>query len=481
MRRKHHLILNIVKIMLLFTATVSFAICWYLYYSRNLYVPFYHRGDYLVIALFFLLYMGCSKLYGGFNLTISRITEIIYSQCIAIVMTHFFIYIVIWLLMRRLPNIIPIIGNAAICMVVAAIWAKLANQITNKLVPPQRTVLIYDNEEAHRNGLYIIERISWRFQLMDQYSVTLGIIAILKLLQEQQPDAVMLCGLHSSQRNTILKYCIEQDILVYLRPNIGDYIVNSAKNIQAANLPIMLCYRAAPAIFYTIAKRTVDIALGTIGLILASPIMLVTACTIYCYDRGPIFYKQLRLTKDRKPFYIYKFRSMRVDAEKDGVARLAGKNDDRVTPVGKIIRTCRIDELPQIICILKGDMSIVGPRPERPEIAEKYEQEMPEFSLRLQVKAGLTGYAQVYGKYNTDPYDKLQMDLMYISQQGMVTDAKIIMATIKVLFMPESTEGVAEKTVDIEEKKESSILTYENRTLQKSIDSFRQEKESNAG
>ena len=182
--------------------------------------------------------------------------------------------------------------------------------------------------------------------------------------------------------------------------------------------------------------------------------MLVTAIAIKCYDGGPIFYKQLRLTKDRKEFYVYKFRSMRVDAEKDGVARLAQTNDDRITPVGKIIRMLRIDEMPQLWCILTGDMTIVGPRPERPEIAAKYEEEMPEFALRLQAKAGLTGLAQVYGKYNTTPYNKLQMDLQYIGSMGLVTDVKLIFATVKILFMPESTEGVSEgKTTAMSGKK----------------------------
>ena len=136
---------------------------------------------------------------------------------------------------------------------------------------------------------------------------------------------------------------------------------------------------------------------------------------------------------------------MRVDAEKDDVARLStGEKDDRITPVGRIIRKVRIDELPQLIDILVGNLSIVGPRPERPEIAEQYEKEMPEFKLRLQVKAGLTGYAQVYGQYNTTPYDKLQMDLIYIANTSVLEDLKICFSTVKILFMPESTEGVAE-------------------------------------
>lgn len=193
---------------------------------------------------------------------------------------------------------------------------------------------------------------------------------------------------------------------------------------------------------YVAGKRLADLLLGLVGLVLTSPFMLLTALAIKLYDGGPVLFRQTRLTKDGREFQILKFRSMRVDAEKDGVARLAAKEDDRITPVGRVIRACRLDELPQIINILRGDMSLVGPRPERPEIADQYDEQIPEFSLRLQVKAGLTGYAQVYGKYNTEPYDKLQMDLMYIAQQSFVTDLKIIFATIKILFVPESTEGV---------------------------------------
>ena len=175
--------------------------------------------------------------------------------------------------------------------------------------------------------------------------------------------------------------------------------------------------------------------------------MAVVAIVIHRYDGGPALYRQVRLTRDGETFEILKFRSMRVDAEKDGVARLAAEGDDRITPVGKIIRACRLDELPQLINILRGDMSIVGPRPERPEIAAQYEEEMPEFALRLQVKAGLTGFAQVYGKYNTKPYDKLEMDLLYIAQQSIWQDIKLIFVTVKVLFMKESTEGVSQGQV----------------------------------
>ena len=194
---------------------------------------------------------------------------------------------------------------------------------------------------------------------------------------------------------------------------------------------------------YIFIKRLFDIVSSSLVLLVASPFMLITALAIKLTDGGPVFYKQCRLTVDGKKFNILKFRSMRVDAEKDGVARLStGDKDDRITPVGRIIRKFRIDELPQLFNIIGGSMSVVGPRPERPEIAAQYEENLPEFRLRLQVKAGLTGYAQVYGKYNTTPYDKLQMDLMYIAKANLVEDLRIIFATIKILFSSESTDGV---------------------------------------
>ena len=175
--------------------------------------------------------------------------------------------------------------------------------------------------------------------------------------------------------------------------------------------------------------------------------MLFAALAVKLYDRGPVFYKQKRLTLNGKEFYVYKFRSMVVNAENHG-AQLAGKHDSRVTPVGSVLRKSRFDELPQLFNILKGDMSFVGPRPERPEFCARYEKTMPEFRYRLKVKAGLTGYAQVMGKYNTTPYDKLKLDLMYIENQSFLLDLKILFLTVKTVFAPEAAEGVGGEAVE---------------------------------
>jgi len=439
---------TLIKFILLLVTTAVFGFIYYSFYSRNLYTPFYRRGDYVVIALFFMLYAVFSKLYGGFNLTVSRASELVYSLIITDILTHFFMYLILWLLIRYVPNVLPLLLCLVCCILISSIWAAIAVRITNRVLPPYRTLLIFDNKKARLKGEQIIRNISWRFSLCGEIDASGRVDTVLAEIRRQKPTAVLICGVPSTARNDILKYCIEKDILAYLRPNIGDFIMNGARSIQLSNLPVMLCQRSSPSLFYSVGKRAFDIVLGILGVILLSPIMLITAISIKLYDHGPVLYRQERLTKNRRTFFIYKFRSMRVDAEKDGVARLASKDDSRITPVGKVIRFCRFDELPQLLNIIGGSMSIVGPRPERPEIARLYEESIPEFSLRLQVKAGLTGYAQVYGRYNTSPYDKLQMDLYYISNQSFATDLKIIFATIKVLFMPESTSGVekGEKT-----------------------------------
>lgn len=454
-KQKKQTVLFFAKLMLLIAVTAVYAVVWYVYYADKLYHPFYFYGNFVMILVFTLLYANFSKLYGVYELRVSRTSDLVYSNIVALFVTSFVIYCVTLLLERHLPNVLPLVLFILVSIVITIPWSIFANRLTNKIMTVQRILMVYDNEDARRNGEYILTSIPWRYSLLDQFALSEDIDETINKIQTYDCDGIMLCGIHSSPRNSLVKYCIENDIPVYLRPNIGDFIVNSAEEIQLANLPVLLCERAAIPTTYRVGKRIMDIILALLGLLVFSPFMIITAIAIKVYDRGPVFYKQVRLTKDGKEFNVYKFRSMRVDAEKDGVARLASKGDDRITPVGKIIRAVRIDEMPQIFCILKGDMSIVGPRPERPEIAKDYEAEMPEFALRLQVKAGLTGYAQVYGKYNTEPYDKLQMDLMYIAQQSFVTDFKIILATVKILFIPESTEGVAAgQTTAMEQKPE---------------------------
>ena len=218
-------------------------------------------------------------------------------------------------------------------------------------------------------------------------------------------------------------------------------IIRSAESLHLFDTPLLLSRNNGLSFDQRVVKRGMDLALSMTALLLLCPVFLVTAIAIKLYDGGPAFYVQERCTKGGKVFRIYKFRSMVVDAEKDGRSVPATDQDPRITPVGRIIRATRIDELPQILNIIKGDMSIVGPRPERVEHVKLYTRQIPEFAYRMKVKGGLTGYAQVYGKYNTTAYDKLKLDLMYIQNYSLLLDVQIIFKTVKILFMRESTEG----------------------------------------
>ena len=440
-RFKHDLILRIIKIMDAVLMTVPFALCWYLYYAKHIASPFYAKGDYLVVALFFVLFIIFGRVYDAFLMSMQRISEIVYAQFLAAAVSDFIMYIVIWLLSKHLPNILP--GVAALIgqVILAAVWAYNAHHAYFKIFPPQATAVIYDTRQG-------MEKLIGKYGLDTKYKVVLTATAdecIANLAMLDGVSTVFMSGIHSHDRNVILKYCVENNIGIFVIPRIGDTIMSGAYPMHMFHLPMLKVGRYHPQPEYLFIKRLLDIVISAVALVVLSPIFLVTAIAIKATDHGPVFYKQIRLTKDGKEFGILKFRSMRVDAEKDGVARLSsGEHDDRITPVGRVIRACRIDELPQLLNILRGELSIVGPRPERPEIAAQYCEEMPEFSLRLQAKAGLTGYAQIYGKYNTTPYDKLVMDLMYIAHPSIVEDLKIMFATVKILFMPESTEGVSE-------------------------------------
>ena len=436
------LLIRMIKLLNIVMMTVPFMVAWYLFYSKQTAVPYYIKGEIVIISLFVVLYVIYAHIYDAFWISLNRISELIYSQALSAFIADAIMYVVICLLIKKIPAIWPMILIFAAQILLSALWSANAHKFYFSTHKPRKTGVIYDQREGLENLLneYGLNK---KFEVVHISSVDDCINKNLDQLKSL--EVVFLCGIHSHERNIILKYCIANDVQVYVIPRIGDVIMSGATQMHMLHLPMLRVNRYAPTAEYRWTKRIFDVVVCGIALVVLSPVMLITAIAIKLTDGGPVFYKQCRLTQNGKKFDVLKFRSMRVDAEKDGVARLStGDKDNRVTAVGKIIRKVRIDELPQLINILKGDMSIVGPRPERPEIAAQYEQELPEFALRLQAKAGLTGYAQVYGKYNTTPYDKLQMDLMYISKPSFFEDLRIIFATVKIILIPESTEGVAE-------------------------------------
>lgn len=430
----------VVKMANIVLLMIPFLICWTLYYEPRTTTVGSKQVSVLVMIIFFFICYYFGQRLDCFRVSILQIRDVIFGEVLATMITDIIMYILIWMLSIHLPNLIPGLITWGGQCVIGVIWAYVMHQSYFFTHPPLRTIVIYDERMGMENLIhtYGLEK---RFNIKTVYPVE-SIMDKLEVMEEF--DAAFLCGIHSRERNIILKHCVNHKIKLFMIPRIADVMMRGSEQIHMLHLPILKNQRYKPSIEYLIIKRTMDIVVSGIATIVLSPLFLITAIAVKS-DGGPAFYRQKRLTKDGKVFEILKFRSMRVDAEKySGAVLSAGENDPRITKVGRIIRACRLDELPQLLNILKGDMSLVGPRPERPELQKEIEKEVPEFGLRLQAKAGLTGYAQVYGKYNTTFYDKLLMDLMYISKPSILEDLTIMLATVKILTSKESTEGVGE-------------------------------------
>ncbi|MDD6527999.1 MAG: sugar transferase [Oscillospiraceae bacterium] len=440
---KEKIILYLFKILICCLFTGSMYYCWIKYFNPFVPTPFFKLGNYFLAAVLLFTYVGFVKIYGGFLVGTSPVSDLMFSQIISIAFLQAIAYVIFSLLSYRLVSVVPFIVMFFAFSAFAVVWVLVIDFIYFKLHAPKKTIVVFNNVDSYQS-IKGIRDIKKRFRVIR--TVNSEKTSLEELYEYMKSvDAVFLCGVPSDYRNEVVKKCIATGKIAYVKPKISDTIIRGGRTIQLMNVPVYRCKRSDASLIYQLGKRAADIVFSLVAIIVLSPLMLVVAAAIKAEDGGPVFYKQTRLTLNGKQFKIIKFRSMKTDAEKDGVARLAKDNDDRITKVGRFIRKLRLDELPQLFNILSGSMSIVGPRPERPEIAKEYEESIPEFSLRLQAKAGLTGYAQVYGKYNTPPYDKVQMDLMYIANQSFSEDFRLILMTLKIMFVPSSTEGVDKK------------------------------------
>lgn len=399
-------------------------------------------------GIYFVLVFILYKYLGGYRYGIERRMNTIASEVLGLMIvnvietfvscaitgqytfwpTFFCRYFFLWLLQSCITG--------AITFIVITVY--------RKVFPPLQIIEIYGQ---YRNHLY--EKVNGR---PDKYKVV-------KLMKHTEPenvikkeinkyDAVLINDIPSDSENKLLKICFELDKRVYFTPKISDIIVKTSDDLNLFDTPLYLCRNMGMAVWQKGTKRFFDLLFSGLALVILSPVFCITALAIKLDDRGPIFFRQERVTEGGRRFMILKFRSMIVDAEKDGRPHPAGEKDSRITKVGNFIRATRIDELPQLINILKGDMSIVGPRPERWEHVEQYTKDIPEFTFRHKVKGGLTGYAQVYGKYNTTALDKLKLDLMYIENYSLLLDCQIVLETVRVLFQKEATEGFDKKAYE---------------------------------
>lgn len=433
-------ILNYLSALVIICAFMKcFDTVWNNFYNKAMRDPFWHNGNILMVAIYAVLYISMAKTFNGFRLGYDKFTGLFGSQVLGVLGANFIEFILVSLIGRGRLNIAPILVMMVIQVAIAFAWSYVFTWIYQAVYPPRRMIIVYGN----KNAKYLVSKMSVR---NDKYRICASISCEESLEDIEREilkhEAVIISDIPNDLRNKLLKFTFENSIRTYINPKLSDIIVRGAEDFHLFDTPLLLVRNDGLRWEQRVVKRTLDILLSAAALVIASPFMLVTAIAIKAYDGGPVLYSQKRLTTGGRVFKVYKFRSMIVDAEKKSGATLAKKNDSRITPIGKFIRKVRIDELPQLINILKGDMSFVGPRPERPEIAQKYEKTMPEFKYRLKVKAGLTGYAQVMGKYNTTPYDKLKLDLMYIEHQSLMLDLRIFFMTVKTCFIPEATEGV---------------------------------------
>ena len=439
---RYNLMMRSIEILNIVFMTLAFLVTWIVYYQSRNYIPFYFWGNWVIVIVFLIIYWQCARAYDVFQVYNLRIQELAYSQMIACLITDVIMYFIMCILGRGFLNFVPILILLAAQGGIAVVWAFWSHRWYFDRYKPLKTIIIHGPTTREIDKRFKTADMAVRFDVRDITNVE-KVEGDLKVLRDY--EVVFLKGIQSELRDEIIKYCLDHDIVAYVIPFTGDLLMSGAQKVNLYNLPLLKVDRYNPAPEYLFFKRFLDIIFSAVGLVVASPLMIVIAIIIRASDGGDVFYRQVRLTKNAKRFTIVKFRSMVMGAEEEtGPTLSTGEDDERVTKFGHFLRRSRFDELPQLVNILKGEMSFVGPRPERPELAEEYKEELPDYELRLQVRAGLTGYAQVHGKYNTTPKDKLLLDLMYISKPNLAEDAKIVFNTVKTIFLKEKTEGVEE-------------------------------------
>lgn len=436
------LIRSIIVILLVACETIIFMHYWINIYNKYTVFPFFQKGHWMMAAMYIIYQIIFLYIFGGLKVGYLKKANIIFSQVLAMLGSNVIIYLQIVLLSIRFVNIVPMMKATLVDICVVVIVAIISESIFRKLFPPRELIVLYEDYDPDE----FIKKMNSRkdkYIIKQKLNVSDGLDKIKKDIIQSQ--GVVIYDVHSELRNVILKMCYENDIRAYSTTKISDILIRGAESLHLFDTPLLLYRNNGLNFEQRFVKRTMDIVVSLLMLIITSPIFLCAAIAIKMYDGGPVFYRQARYTLNGKVFNIYKFRSMIVDAEKDGKSQPATDHDPRITPVGRVLRATRLDELPQLIDILIGNMSLVGPRPERIEHVDKYSEDIPEFKYRLKVRGGLTGYAQLYGKYNTSPYDKLQLDLIYIQNYSIFLDIRLIFMTLKIMFMKESTEGFSEQ------------------------------------
>ena len=411
----------------------------------------------VTMVTFIVLGIALMSVYGGYAVGAQKSKPIVHSMALATIITDLVTHLQLSIMntsqfnndhfVYETPHLLLLV--MVLQVIVIVFFSYFGNFIYFSLEPPERCCVISSSRESLGSIIPKIKRFKKQYNITE--TVRYDSPKVLDVIARN--DTVFLYDVPTRERTSLIDFCYQTQKNIYYNFEMTDVVSQGAKYISLDDKSLVMHMAKDLTMEQRIIKRLMDISISLFALVLTSPIMLVCAVAIKAEDGGKVFYKQKRLTKYGRVFQVYKFRTMK---EENSIHKSVTENDDRITKVGNILRKFRIDELPQMLNILKGDMTVVGPRPEMLENVEKYTSDLPEFSYRLRMKAGLTGLAQISGKYNTSPKDKLVMDLMYIENYSIWQDLKLIFQTITVfLKASESTEAFGKENLyDFDEEKE---------------------------
>ncbi|NLZ70066.1 MAG: exopolysaccharide biosynthesis polyprenyl glycosylphosphotransferase [Clostridiaceae bacterium] len=431
-----------IKLAIIIVSVVIMAFIQSLFYSETMFVL---RGNILVYFIYMLLLISCTTIFDALRIGYQRTRELALSYLLSVLMANILMYFIFSLLASRMLPFWPILVCSGVQWLICVLLFFVGHKVYIVTRPSRACLAIVGKQRWEHEAVVKLTRERHRYDL---HKVISAETSYDELCKEMDQYRVIIIGLVDTDlRAKIIDYCFVQQKRLLILPNMGDIILNSARPFLSSDSLFYTCRNQPLSLEQLLVKRLMDIVISFILLAVTLPITLIVALLIYLYDRGPVFFYQKRYTRNGEIFTLIKFRSMRVDAEKDG-AQLTVPNDSRITPIGRFIRRTRIDELPQLINVLKSEMSLVGPRAERVENTDYYAELMPEFLYRHRVKAGLTGYAQLYGRYNTTYEDKARLDLLYIENYSLRLDLSLLLSTVKVLFRGDSTEGFDTALID---------------------------------
>ena len=433
--------------------TLLYYFSWRRGYEDSIFPTYFGNGKYVLAGVYFLLVLVLFFAFDGFKFGYLRRFDVLLSQWISLLIANFITYWQLCLIANQVISAVPILMLTLAGATIALLCVVFYNWLYHQLYVPKNMAMILGQDDAVTLKFKMETRPD-KYHIGKLIPVDDGFESICQQIVNY--DAVIINDVPAQLRNDILKYCYRHKIRTYVTPKLSDIIVRGAPSITLFDTPLLLVKGSGLTPSQQLVKRIMDLVICLPIALVALPFMLLTALAIKLEDGGPVFYKQKRATLGNQEFEILKFRSMVENADQIGNQAGATTHDSRITKVGRIIRATRIDELPQLLNILKGDMSIVGPRPERVEHMKDYGEKIPEFDFRTKVKGGLTGFAQIYGKYNTSPYDKLRLDLMYIENYSFLLDIKLILMTIRIMLSKDSTEGF-DKVEEAERMKEEVL------------------------